>query len=180
MAYTITDATPERADILTNIAMQSKGVWGYDEAFMQAARQELMVTPQRLSSPHFINRCLVENEKQVQGFYSLSLQPDGQELASYKMESRYLSNLKKWFNSQTVIELEALFILPTSMGKGYGQALFKHAISSQEIKPFSTLLIQSDPNALSFYQKLGCQLIGEKESGSIKGRFLPLLMWDLV
>ena len=179
MAYSIVDVKPENAGLLTDIAMQSKAHWGYDNAFMRAARHELAVTPKRLSSQQFVYRCLVENEQHIQGFYSLSMQPDCHDLASYKFDSGNETNTKNRFYAKAAIELEALFILPNAMGKGFGQALFNHAINNPDIKNVATLLIQSDPNALTFYQKLGCKLISEKESGSIKGRFLPLLTYDL-
>lgn len=41
------------------------------------------------------------------------------------------------------------------------------------------MLIQSDPNAKSFYLKVGGQLIGERKSASILGRYLPVFKIDL-
>ena len=43
-----------------------------------------------------------------------------------------------------------------------------------------TMTIQGDPHALEFYRAAGASVIGEMESGSIPGRFLPLLEIPLI
>ena len=41
------------------------------------------------------------------------------------------------------------------------------------------MIIQGDPNAQNFYLKVGGKLIGEKESASIPGRYLPVFIINL-
>ena len=98
----------------------------------------------------------------------------------------------------TTFELEALFVEPTFVGKGIGTQLFQHAIQHaiprmineedttknevdehQNVTPIIVLNIQSDPYAERFYLKQGCTKVGQRESDSIPGRFLPLLQYKL-
>ena len=41
------------------------------------------------------------------------------------------------------------------------------------------MIIQGDPNAKNFYLKVGAKLIGERESASIPGRYLPVFIINL-
>ena len=61
------------------------------------------------------------------------------------------------------------------MGLGVGKALFQDAQNKATDLGAQTMEIQSDPNAETFYQKMGAVTVGELESGSIEGRFLPLM-----
>lgn len=176
MSYSIVKANVVDADLLSDIAMRSKSYWGYDNEFMQAAKKELTVTAVQLTSSDYIYRCIVDYEQQICGFYCLNLLPDMKDLARYKVNQRSLNEL---FKDNKMIELEALFVLPNKIGKGLGRQLFDHATEFACSEKYSTLLVQSDPNALDFYQRLGCKQIGEQESGSIAGRFLPLLSFKL-
>ena len=106
--------------------------------------------------------------------------------------------------SIVTFELEALFVDPTYVGMGVGAQLFQHAIQKaiprminedttknevdehQEVTttltspvPVIVLNIQSDPYAERFYLKQGCINVGQRESESIPGRFLPLLQYKL-
>ena len=38
-------ARPDEAELLTELCLRSKAVWGYDEAFMRACRAELTLSP---------------------------------------------------------------------------------------------------------------------------------------
>ena len=40
-------------DHLTDLAFRSKAYWGYSSEFMQACREELAVTPDKMASQHF-------------------------------------------------------------------------------------------------------------------------------
>ncbi len=76
-------------------------------------------------------------------------------------------------------ELEALFVEPVHIGSGIGRALITHAKNFIAESGGSTLIIQGDPNAERFYRAVGAQLIGKKESASIPGRFLPMLLIEI-
>lgn len=153
MVAIVRQAIPDEADVITQIAMQSKAHWGYDKAFMMSCREELTYTSQQLEQEQFfileIDRC------QIVGFYQI-----------FSVDS-------------STVELEALFVLPGFIGKGYGRILMRHALNQAYDLNYLNMTVQSDPNAALFYQKMGGRLTGEKESGSINGRFLPLFTFDI-
>ena len=76
--------------------------------------------------------------------------------------------------SEDSYELEALFVDPPRIGTGVGGALLRHAIDWLSTTSARRLLIQSDPQASDFYLAAGARKTGEKESGSIPGRYLPM------
>lgn len=134
--------------------MRSKAVWGYTNAFMAACRDELRVDAASLGRepPTSYVR---EYGRQIVGFYSLDV------------------------SSTAQLELDALFVDPPYIGKGHGAALIAHAIRVAGERGASTLLIQGDPNAIDFYLAAGAVQIGERESASIPGRFLPEFVINL-
>ena len=71
-------------------------------------------------------------------------------------------------------ELTALFVDPTAMRSGIGRRLLDDALQTMQQQQGKQLIIQSDPHAASFYLSMGAQRVGERESGSIEGRFLPV------
>jgi GNAT superfamily N-acetyltransferase len=81
--------------------------------------------------------------------------------------------------SRTEYELDALFVEPAFIGKGFGRLLVEHAKSVASTMGGTKLIIQGDPNAERFYLAMGGVLTGRKESGSIPGRFLPTFSVDL-
>jgi GNAT superfamily N-acetyltransferase len=58
--------------------------------------------------------------------------------------------------------LEHLWVLPGFMGKGLGEGLFAHALSRCRELGIARLEIESDPNALGFYARMGAQKVGER------------------
>jgi len=81
--------------------------------------------------------------------------------------------------SPTEFDLEALFVAPGNIGMGYGGLLLNHALSAVQEKSGGQLQIQSDPNAEEFYAAAGARQLGVRESGSIPGRFLSLMVIDI-
>lgn len=141
-------ATADEAGLLSALALRSKAHWGYSPAFMAACRAELTYTPEQIESGYF--QCAVTGGTgAVAGFYALErLSPE-------------------------VAELVALFVEPAAIGKGYGRLLMAHAKRTARRWGAKTLVVQSDPNAARFYQAAGGVLMGQQESASITGRFLP-------
>lgn len=139
-------ADPEECALLSAIAFRSKAFWGYDAAFMEACRAELTYTESQVRDRFF---GVIEEEKII-GFYALK--PHG----------------------QSEVELDALFVLPEEIGKGYGRALMEHAKSKAVEMGAARMIIQSDPNARDFYEAAGGVCTGQRESVSIPGRSLPL------
>ncbi|MDZ7669738.1 MAG: GNAT family N-acetyltransferase [Gammaproteobacteria bacterium] len=140
-------AETSEAERLSDLAQRSKAHWGYSDAFMEACRDELTYTPEQLAAGGFR---VLEDDGEVRGFYALTkVSPDA-------------------------LELEAMFVEPEHIGRGYGRALMDHALAEFEATELSRLIIQADPNAAPFYEHAGALLIGERASASIEGRSLPL------
>lgn len=135
---------------LSELAMRSKAYWGYSEDFMSACRDELAVTPEKLANPA-LRYVIYRDQAGIAGFYALETTNPG------------------------TAEVEALFVEPSKIGSGIGGTLMKHAIESARAAGVQTLTIQSDPGAVGFYLAMGAIQVGSRESGSIPGRFLPLL-----
>ena len=147
-AHTIRAARAGEARLLSELALRSKAHWGYSPEFIEACRAELSYREEQLRSKH-MRFFVLESAGTVIGFYALALQ------------------------SGQAVELEALFVEPRFIGKGFGRVLIEHAKSVAAALGAKLLIIQGDPNAERFYLAAGGVLSGTRESGSIPGRFLP-------
>jgi GNAT superfamily N-acetyltransferase len=76
-------------------------------------------------------------------------------------------------------ELEGLFVDPDFIGYGIGKALMQQAIDCVASLNLKKIIIQADPNAARFYESVGAEACGERESVSIPGRMLPLYQLHL-
>lgn len=151
-AWTIRPARPEEAAALTDLALRSKAHWGYSAAFMTAVGAELTQNPADIDRhPTFV----AEHRAGLAGFYSLRPRSDGE------------------------LELADLFVAPEWIGRGCGQALLAHARDQARALGHRTMVVQSDPYAEGFYVRAGGRVIGTEPSGSIPGRRLPLLRFEL-
>jgi GNAT superfamily N-acetyltransferase len=145
-------ARPEEAEALTELAIRSKGHWGYDAAFLADCREELTLSSDDLASaPTFV----YDGPDGPAGFYRLLVLEDG------------------------VADLDALFVDPSAIGSGVGKRLWEHAVAQAAALGCMELTIQSDPFAEGFYRAMGAQRVGESESGSVPGRMLPVLRYGL-
>lgn len=140
-------AQPGEAALLTELALRSKGYWGYDQAFLDSCRAELTIAPDEVPG-----RCIVVAEAagQILGFYSVDGHPPAGELGN-------------------------MWVDPERIGTGVGHRLWQHAMTTARRAGFVTLRIGADPGAEGFYRAMGAQRIGVTPSGSIPGRMLPLL-----
>ena len=145
-------ARRDEARLLSELALRSKSYWGYDQAFLDACRAELTLTPEDVE----IKRVTVaERDGQVVGFYALAGDPPQG-------------------------TLEDLFVEPDHIGTGVGRALWEDAIAAARALGFARLTLEADPGAESFYLAMGAHRIGSVPSGSIPGRVLPLLEVPIV
>lgn len=145
-------AVPDEAELLSELAFRSKSYWGYSKDFMEFFRAELTYTTDDIVNEHFF---IAFDNSDPLGFYGLN------KLTEYEFE------------------LEALFVEPDFIGKGVGRALMNHAKTTAKELGGKKITILGDPNAQSFYQRSGGQYIGNRESDSIPGRFLPLFLIEL-
>lgn len=145
-------AHPGEAPALSDLALRSKASWGYDRDFVEACREELTLTAESLERhPTFV----IEDAEGLTGFYTLEPQ-DGDR-----------------------VELGMLYVEPRCHGRGCGRLLMEHALAEARRRGFRTLEVQADPNAESFYRRMGCEPAGFRPSGSIPGRELPVLRIEL-
>lgn len=149
---TIRPAQPDEAALLTELALRSKAIWGYDAEFMESARHVLAVTPEKIAgSPFYV----LDDGERIAGFYDLRDLGGG------------------------LVELDLLFIEPDAIGRGYGRKLWAHALRTARELGYREMEIESDPNAEPFYLAMGAVRAGQRESTLRPGRFLPLLRIDL-
>jgi GNAT superfamily N-acetyltransferase len=146
------DGRRDEARLLSELALRSKSYWGYDQAFLDACRAELTLGPEDVE----IKRVTVaEHDGQVVGFYALAGDPPEGTLAD-------------------------LFVEPDHIGTGVGRALWEHAVGVARTLGFARLTLEADPGAEPFYLAMGAHRIGSVPSGSIPGRFIPLLEVPIV
>lgn len=148
-------ALAQDSGALSALAQRSKAHWGYSAEFMLACRQELTVTAAAIDASGSYYEVALDRHQAV-GFYAL--------------EDLCVDQ----------IELGALFVDPPHIGQGVGRQLIERAKSRALHLGARTLTIQGDPHALAFYRAAGAELCGERESGSIPGRMLPLLRIELL
>lgn len=155
MTDRIRKAEPTDTERLSQLALESKAHWGYSSDFMAACVDELRVTVENLVLDKFTYR-VYESNTEIIGFYAIERLTDKD------------------------AELEALFVKPKAIGTGIGRRLMTHAVQLAKSKGFTSLKIQSDPNAEKFYLASGAVLVGQQKSESIEGRYLPVLKHSLV
>ena len=151
MEVLVRRACHDDAETLTKIAMLSKQSNGYDDAFMAACADELLITPDLLDAHEY----WVAEGHQICGFVCLEVDLD--------------------HSAGTV---SSFFIDPAWQQRGIGRQLWQTIEASACEKGLKLLRLHSDPEAENFYTGLGFSTIGRVPSGSIPGRTLPHMeMW---
>ncbi len=138
-------------DALSALQLRSKAHWGYDATFMAACTDELTLTPKDLSDTALV---LADLGGTLAGVAQVG--PKGQDA-----------------------DLFGLFVDPPHMGAGLGRTLFQWCVAAARDVSDDRLLIDADPDAAAFYERMGARRIGTAPSGSIPGRLLPLLEYRL-
>jgi GNAT superfamily N-acetyltransferase len=148
----IRPAEASEAHPLSELALRSKGYWGYSAEFLKACRKELSVDIRYLEHhPVFV----LDHNGKPAGFYSL------EQISEHE------------------VELGLLFVEPKHIGLGFGRQLIEHAKQQALQAGYRSMLIQGDPNAARFYLAAGGEPAGSSPSGSIPGRMLPLFRIEL-
>ena len=144
-------ATTEDAATLTKIAHDAKRHWGYPEHWIQHWQDDLTISPEFIAANEVY---AAQNEEEVVGFYALILR-------------------------EQKAELDHMWVSPALIGTGVGKSLFLHAMDRAAAAKITSVEILSDPNAESFYRKMGAHRTGEAVS-QIDGepRVLPRLAVD--
>jgi GNAT superfamily N-acetyltransferase len=146
-------AKPSESDVLSALAFAAKKHWGYSDEAMQQWELTLQVSPTAIAeNPTFV----MEHDHRVVGFYML------------------------WTDGR-LWELEHLWVTPSSMRKGIGSLLLKHAVGIVRAGGGHILQIDADPNAEPFYRACGAKQTGTVSAPipELKDRVRPLLEIDL-
>jgi GNAT superfamily N-acetyltransferase len=145
-------AQPQDAEALTEIAHSAKRYWGYPERWIEAWRSVLTIGSDFIDSN--VAYCAIEESRPI-GFYILTGEPDG-------------------------LHLDHLWVAPSAMRRGVGRALFEHAVDQAGNLGHRLLLIEADPNAELFYERMGARRVGSKATEiENQPRELPLLQYDI-
>jgi GNAT superfamily N-acetyltransferase len=136
---------------LGDLCLRSKAVWGYDETFMAACRAELSF--------------------------------EAGDLLATQIAVLELDNERLGVAQVKVVDTEAdllkLFVDPTALRRGAGKILFDWAADVARKMGARRLFIEADPGAAPFYRRMGARDAGFAPSGSIAGRMLPRLVFEL-
>ena len=133
------------------LCLRSKAVWGYDDAFMAACRTELTLCLDDIQSTHLQ---VAERDSTVVG------------LAQIKVTGRDADLLK-------------LFVEPALLGSGVGRSLFAWATAKARGLGAVRMIIEADPGATPFYERMGARYAGFAPSQSIPGRMLPRMQMEI-
>lgn len=121
---------------LTDLAMRSvQHHWRYTDEFMEWEPEVIAVQPEHLTEG--ITNVL-EVQGHVIGFYVL--RGDAPEM-----------------------ELSRMMVEPDKIGTGCGRRLWEHAVETARGLGVRVIIIDGDPNAEPFYQRMGAVTVGEHE-----------------
>jgi N-acetylglutamate synthase-like GNAT family acetyltransferase len=143
---------PAEAETLTELAMRSKAHWGYDDAFMAMCRAELTIAEERIAEATVI---VAERGGRTVGFGGLSV------------------------TEGAAGEIWDIFVEPAEIGRGIGNSIMLELIRHAREAGARRLVVDADPHARGFYEKLGFRFSRDVPSGSIPGRTLPQLTLDV-
>ena len=138
-------AQPQECTTISALGIRSKAFWNYSPQMMATFRSELTLSAEDIQKRRVY---VITIDKTIVGYYSLR-----------EIDSK-------------AIELEHLFVDLDHLNCGYGSQMFHHAMEVIKSEGFTRLVIQSDPNASGFYEKLGIPLV-KRIPSSIPGRSIP-------
>ena len=170
--FVIRAALPEQAADISELAIRSKAHWGYDDAFIEACREELTIPPDRIVA---LRTQVVVSADGADG--AEGTPGDGADVG--RLPAGRILGFGTIEGEPPAGELGMLFVDPDFIGRGVGGALFSHLAATATALGFHRLTIASDPNAEPFYLSKGAVRIGAVPSGSVPGRTLPLLAFAL-
>jgi|SRR6476659_5568880 len=153
MNIEIRRAHPNDAEVLTAIAHAAKRHWEYPEDWIEQWKIDLTITPEFISE-HEVFVALVDQK--IAGCCALVL-------------------------SDSLAEIEHMWMRPEQMGSGIGRALFEHAKRRAEERGARVLELSADPNAEGFYARMGAERIGKTPAGMSgdESRVLPRMSMNL-
>ena len=152
MSVVVRLARSGEAATLTALCIRSKAHWAYDEAFMKLSAAALAVDEADIAA----GRVLVAAAGEGAPLGMAAVLGDGE-----------------------TVDLDSLFVDPPAIGSGAGRLLFQAAIQMAYGLGARRMTILADPNAVSFYERMGARFVRNAPSDAIPGRLLPLYEYDL-
>ena len=152
MSVVVRPARSGEAATLTALCIRSKAHWAYDEAFMKLSAAALAVDEADIAA----GRVLVAAAGEGAPLGMAAVLGDGE-----------------------TVDLDSLFVDPPAIGSGAGRLLFQAAIQRARDLGARRMTILADPNAVSFYERMGARFVRNAPSDAIPGRLLPLYEYDL-
>ena len=134
-------------EILTQITKKSKAHWGYSNEQIEIWSPYLTVSKEYIKTNSVYN---LQIEDRIVGYYSF------------------------FHESENIIKLDNLFVLPEFIGKGLGKILMSDFLKRLKNQGIQKVVLNSEPNAEDFYAKFGFVKVGQIET-SIKDRYLPIM-----
>lgn len=129
----IREAATSEAGTLSALALQAKAHWGYSGETLESWKDQLEISPSDVASKPTYVGAISGN---IIGFYSL------------------VPSERAW-------ELDNLWVAPQLMRRGVGRALLAHALELAFRGGASSVIVDADPNAESFYLSCGATRYGE-------------------
>ncbi len=145
-------ARPDESATLTEIAHAAKRHWGYPDEWIDRWKLDLTITSDFIAS-HEVFVAIVD--EQIAGCCALVV-------------------------SDSLAEIEHMWIRPQHMGSGVGRALFEHVRNRANELHLPALELAADPNAEGFYERMGAKQIGEVRADMFgHSRVLPRMRVEL-
>lgn len=133
MRIEIRRADPEEANTLTEIAHAAKRHWKYPESWIQQWRADLTISGEFIRT-HEVFAATINGA--VVGCCALVM-------------------------TDSLAEIEHMWIRPEQMGGGVGRALFEYVSARSVERGAKVLELSADPYAEGFYARMGAKRIGE-------------------
>lgn len=149
MKIEFTKSSADEAEILSDLAIESKGYWGYSKEDLDMWRKDLRI------SPEYIEQNTVR-----------TIWGDSDRLGFFAIQQKE-ENI-----------LDHLWLRPNAIGKGLGAEAFQEIVRECSDLGIQDFIIVSDPHAEGFYLHQGAVRIGKVESIP-QNRFLPKLRYTI-
>lgn len=157
MGFVLVCANKSDIKAINELMRKSKSYWGYDEEFINKFMRHFQVTP--ASFDKSITKLLYDKQdtgsQNLVGFYSLCADPNNH------------------------FELVDFFVHPNFIGKGFGKKLWIYLLETIHKLGKQEFIVWSDPFAEGFYEKMGCEKIGTRESPMMPGRHPAVFKYSL-
>ena len=133
MRIEIRRANPEEADTLTEIAHAAKRHWNYPESWIRQWQTDLTITREFITTQEVFAATI---NGEIVGCCALVM-------------------------TDSLAEIEHMWIRPEQMGSGVGRALFEHVRARAVERGANVLELSADPNAEGFYARMGAKRVSE-------------------